>query len=169
MATNIYLDVDGVVNSLRKSKSAGWQGDYKLETINKYPIHWYTDLVDSINTFESFPDVKVKWLTTWQYDAPTKLSPVLGIADAEWEVLTVPEGQELFNQFSWWKLHALKADIIKDRPDKVVWIDDDLSYARDALTWIEDQEITNLLPISPFTEWGMTKEEFDDIIEFINA
>jgi len=167
--TIVYIDVDGVINSFQQSRKTGWDGEWKLDIINGYHIHWYTDLVESLNKLSKQENVEFKWLTTWQEDAVTKLSEPLGIEGLEWEVLYVPEGEELFDRRSWWKLHALKADVIKHRPDKVVWIDDDFKYANDALNWAEDQTITNILPISPFTDWGMTKEDFNDIIEFINS
>ena len=167
--TIVYIDVDGVINSFQQSAKTGWEGEWKLDIINGYHIHWYTDLVESLNKLSKQENVEFKWLTTWQEDAVTKLSEPLGIEGLEWEVLYVPEGEELFDCRSWWKLHALKADVIKNRPEKIVWIDDDFKYANDAINWAEAQEITNLLPISPFTDWGMTKEDFNDIIEFINS
>src|SRR4030095_3077724 len=157
------------INSFQQSTKVGWEGEWKLAHVMGYQIHWYTDLVDSLNKLSKQENVEFKWLTTWQENAVSELCKPLGIEGTEWEVLFVPEGQELFDRMSWWKLHALKADVIKHRPDKVVWIDDDFRHARDALTWAEDQTITNLLPISPFTDWGMTKEDFNDIIEFINS
>lgn len=167
--TIVYIDVDGVINSFHKAEKTGWTGEWKWASVNGYIIHWYTDLIDALHELDSRDDVEMKWLTTWQDDAVTQLSPALGIKGTEWEVMYVPEGEELFDRFSWWKLHAIKDDIAKHRPDKVVWIDDDFKYERNAIGWVEDNPEINLLPISPFTDWGMTKEDFDDIIEFINA
>lgn len=169
--TIVYWDVDGVINSFYQSDAVptGWEGDWKKATVMGYIIHWYTDLVEEMNKLSKQENVEFKWLTTWQENAVSELCDPLGIEGKEWEVLFVPEGQELFNRKSWWKLHALKADVTQHNPDKVVWIDDDFKYARDALTWVEDHPEINLLPISPHTDLGMTKEDFNDIIEFINS
>lgn len=161
--------MDGVINSFHKSKNAGWEGDWKLAKIIGYPIHWYTDLVDAINELAGREDVNMIWLTTWQHQAPKELSPVLGIADADWRVLTAADQNNLFDMKNWWKLEAIKVDIEKTEPDKIVWIDDDFKHDRKAIEWVENNSDIDLLPISPFTDWGMTKEDFDDIIEFINA
>src|SRR5213595_547392 len=168
MTTNIYIDVDGVINSFHQSKTAGWEGEWNLAKVIGYKIHWYTDLVEELNKLAAMENVTVKWLTTWQDKAVTDLCPALGIEGTDWEVLFCQEGGDLFDLRRWWKLTAIKEDVSKTNPDKIVWIDDDFKYERNAIEWAESIS-DKILPISPFTDWGMTKEDFDDIIEFINS
>jgi hypothetical protein len=168
--TIIYIDVDGVINSFRKSfQGTGWSGQWKLETINGYKIHWYPELVDALNELAQREDVQVKWLTTWQDKAATDLSPVLGIEGQYWDVLYAEDQEDLFDLSNgWWKLHAIIKDYVYHKPDKVVWIDDDFKYEPNARDWVENMDgVVHV--VSPFTDWGMTKEDFSGIIEFINS
>jgi hypothetical protein len=167
--TIIYIDVDGVINSFHQSfKGTGWSGDYRLKKIIGYKIRWYTDLVDSLNELAKREDVEVKWLTTWQDKAVTDLCPALGIEGQYWDVLYAADQEDLFDLSNgWWKLRAIIKDYTIHQPDKVVWIDDDIKYEGNALAWINHMEDT-VHAVSPFTDWGMTKEEFSGIIEYIN-
>jgi hypothetical protein len=169
MTTNIYLDVDGVINSFHKSRTAGWEGDWNLAKVIGYKIHWYTDLVEELNKLSKMEGVTMKWLTTWQDKAVSELCPSLGIEGTDWEVLYADkEADDLFDIRNWWKLRAIRKDVASTEPDKIVWVDDDFKYERNAIEWAESIS-DKILPISPFTDWGMTKEDFSDIIEFVNA
>lgn len=169
MKTIVYIDVDGVINSFHSShKGTGWEGAWELETVIGYKIHWYTDLVESINELSKREDVEFKWLTTWQDKAVTDLCPALGIEGQNWDVLYAADQEDLFDLSNgWWKLRAIIKDYSEHQPDKVVWIDDDFKYERNAIEWSDFMGDT-VHAVSPFTDWGMTKEEFNGIIEFIN-
>jgi hypothetical protein len=167
--TIVYIDVDGVINSFHKSKTIGWEGEWQLAKVIGYKIHWYTDLVEELNKLAAMENVTVKWLTTWQDKAVTDLCPALGIEGTAWDVLYAADQEDLFDLSNgWWKLRAIMKDVAIHEPDKIVWIDDDFKYDREAIGWAEHIS-DKILPISPFTDWGMTKEDFDDIIGFINA
>lgn len=169
MGTIIYLDVDGVINSFGKSETIGWTGTWNLKKVIGYKIHWYTDLVEELNKLAAMENVTVKWLTTWQDKAVTDLCPALGIEGTSWDVIYAEDQEDLFDLSNgWWKLRAIMKDVAIHDPDKIVWIDDDFKYEREAVGWAEHIS-EKILPISPFTHWGMTKEDFDDIIEFINT
>lgn len=168
--TIVYIDVDGVINSFHQSKTTGWEGEWQLAKVIGYKIHWYTDLVEEINKLAAMENVTVKWLTTWQDKAVTDLCPALGIEGTSWDVLYAEDQEDLFNlQNGWWKLRAIIKDYNISKPDKIVWIDDDFKYEGNAMGWAEFLGPEIILPISPFTDWGMTKEDFSDIIEFINT
>lgn len=168
--TTVYIDVDGVINSfIEDRKLSGWSGEWKKEKVMGYWIHWYTDLVDSLNKFDKMENVTVKWLTTWQDNAVTHLCEPLGINGKAWEVVYALDKSALYvTKVHWWKLKAMQKDIEETNPDKVVWIDDDISFERTACEWISDQG-SKIHAISPFTDVGMTKEDFDGIIEYINS
>jgi len=167
--TIVYIDVDGVINSFHKSKTVGWEGEWQLAKVIGYKIHWYTDLVEELNKLAAMENVTVKWLTTWQDKAVTDLCPALGIEGTSWDVLYAADQEDLFDLSNgWWKLRAIIKDYTINQPDKIVWIDDDFKYEGNAMAWAEFMGPEIILPISPFTDWGMTKEDFSDIIEFIN-
>ena len=162
---NVYIDVDGVINSFNRTSMAGWKEQWQLAEILGYQIHWYPDLIEELNKLSKREDVTFKWLTTWQNDAVEHLCPQLGIEGTEWEVLYAEDEDSLFDLRDWWKLRAIIKDVEKTAPDGVVWIDDDIKYEGKALQWVRQD---NILAISPFTSWGMTKEDFSDIIDFIS-
>jgi len=166
--TIVYIDVDGVINSFNESRTlTGWEGEWKLAKVTKYHIHWYTDLVESINKLAAMENVTVKWLTTWQDKATTELCEPLGIEGRYWDVLYNEPHEGLFDRHSgWWKLNAIIKDVAIHTPDKIVWIDDDFKYERNAIEWAT--HVGNVLPISPTMDFGMTKEDFNDIIEYIS-
>lgn len=167
--TILYIDVDGVINSFHRTKTAGWKGDWNLAKVIGYKIHWYTELVEELNKLSKREDVEFKWLTTWQDQAVTDLCPALGIEGTGWEVLYAEEQEDLFDRSNgWWKLRAIIKDYTIHQPDKVVWIDDDFKYEGNAMAWANFMEET-VYPVSPFTDWGMTREEFSGIIEYINS
>ena len=172
MTTIVYIDVDGVINSFKESrKLTGWQGEWRVDTVMGYKIHWYTDLVEELNKLAAMEDVQVKWLTTWQDKAVSELCPALGIEGKYWDVLyhDESEGDHLFSRNNgWWKLKAIIRDYTIHQPDKVVWIDDDFKYEGNAMEWAAFMEET-VHAVSPDGDLGMTKEEFNDIIEFISA
>jgi hypothetical protein len=167
--TIVYIDVDGVINSFKeKRKLAGWEGNWKVATVNGYRIHWYTDLVDELNKLAKTENVTVKWLTTWQDQAAKDLSPALGIEGQYWDVVYKAPEDSMFNHSSgWWKLKAIINDQAIHNPDKVVWIDDEFKYDRTAIDWASYSDTIHA--VSPDGYVGMTKDEFNGIIEFINS
>lgn len=169
MTTIVYIDVDGVINSFHRTKQSGWKGEWELATVIGYKIHWYTDLVEEINKLATMENVTVKWLTTWQDKAVTDLCPALGIEGTSWDVLYAADQEDLFDLSNgWWKLRAIMKDVAINDPEKIVWIDDDFKYERNAMEWTNHLGSEKIHPVSPFTDWGMTKEDFNGIIEFIN-
>lgn len=181
----IYLDVDGVLNSLsgRPPKSmTKWVGEWSQEQVQTiggrfWTILWSNELIDNINKLALQPNVTIKWLTTWEDSASVFLSPALGITEGHnWEVLKdskeslspVTEGWTQETSKSWWKLDLIREDVENGDYDAVVWIDDDLKHSREAMSWIRSvEESIGFLPVSPFSTLGVTKREFDDIMEFV--
>ena len=46
---NVYIDVDGVINSFNRTYMAGWKEQWQLAEILGYQIHWYPDLIEELN------------------------------------------------------------------------------------------------------------------------
>lgn len=174
MTTVIYLDVDGVINSLSKSapkQNTQWFGEWKQEIVQvhsgKYPILWSTELVKSLNEIVARPDVQLVWLTTWQDYAVSVLSPLIGLDVTGSEVLYPEDQEDMYDAQYWWKLQVIKKDVETRKPEKFIWIDDDFGFERAATMWVHSVEAT-VLPISPYSIYGITKKNISAIIEFIN-
>jgi hypothetical protein len=166
---NIYMDFDGVINAMsgRAPKSnTGWP-KWELAKVTGFPILWSPTLIEFIHLLDVRPDVTIKWLTSWCEDAPKELSPLLGIG-ADWPVLGTLFDTEHRGglETHWWKLEYLLRDVEETKPDKIVWLDDDIVYDRWAAVYTRDT--ANLLAITPNTHHGLTVRHINDINTFIN-
>lgn len=173
MTTRIYLDIDGVINSLSKSApkmNTQWLGEWGQEKVIGYPILWSLELIDHLNDIAIKEDVQFVILSTWQDHAINDLAPVVNLnATDTWDVL-YPENQEDLYSFQngWWKLHAIKKDVELYNPDKIIWLDDDISFESPAIKWITEQA-EKILSICPYSTHGLTKKHIHDIINFIEV
>ena len=177
MATHVYIDFDGVYNALctgdYPSFNTGWSAEsYKRFRINGYTLKVSTELVEALNALAAREDVVFHWLTTWEHDAAEKVSPEIGINGQEWEVHTHEHaGIDLFDWKNWWKLAIIRSELHRlPAGDKVVWIDDDIAHQADAAHWLRSIEgIVDLFAVVPFSAVGVTTEEVDAIIDFIDG
>jgi hypothetical protein len=121
----VLLDIDGVLNMLGPQmgvKSAWGPNMVQNSSIQnhknaKYPFYWCPAVVTKLNDWSDRDLIEVRWLTTWDADAPKFVAPVLGLRD--WPLARDPV----------LKLTKLAAAtrIAKDNPNRpIVWIDDDL-------------------------------------------
>lgn len=162
---NIYVDIDGVLNSLSKGaprQNTMWEGEWMREKIMGYWIHWSTELVKTINDLSLREDVTCKWLTTWQESAITEFAPIVNIGH-DWPFFT---GETDNDHHNWWKFPVIQKDVEETQPDKFVWIDDDMSYVQEAWNWINDHP--KGLGICPISVHGLTRKHLDTIVEFID-
>jgi len=182
MTTNIYLDVDGVLNALPYDvehfdtwPSTSWRS----EIINGYVITWSTDLVYEINLLAAREDVTFKWLTTWCELAQQHIAPGLGLNGAHlWELTNNTRSDDShFGSWrpaerTWWKLAALQGDVETfGEPEKMVWIDDDHGYYGSHYeSWTASKvESGQLLVVQPRTNLGITPDDLERIKEFIDG
>jgi len=165
MSTTIYLDVDGVINAIRKNAptQTGFT-DYRRTNVNGYQIQYAQELVDHLNTISERDDVTIVWLTTWEHDAARTLSPAIGLNGHNWEVLT--GDQHAWGGRNWWKLGAIRDHVEEKQPDLAIWIDDDIKLERDAINWAETTGST--IAISPNPLDGINNETIEAIIELLN-
>lgn len=166
---NIYMDFDGVINALSgrgPKPNTGWS-NWDLAKVAGFPILWSPTLIHFLLEIEARPGVTIKWLTTWCEDAPKELSPHIGIG-ANWPVLGTLYDTEHRGglETHWWKLEYLLRDVEETKPDKIVWLDDDIVYDRWADVYTK--ETANLLAISPNSSHGLTVKHIKDINTFIN-
>lgn len=165
---NIYLDIDGVLNAVTTMDNPhehDWDSDWVKKKVNGYWIRYNENMINALNEIAQRDDVEIIWLTTWVDLACTMMSPAIGINGENWRVLDRDDiVKEYF--FKWWKLDAIKQDIQETKPERVVWIDDDIKYESEASVWINEQP--NFLAISPWVESALTKKNIDEIIEFLD-
>ncbi len=162
---NIYWDVDGCINAFSDKpprQNTFWKGEWDSAKVDGLPILWSKELVDEINKLDERPDVRSIWLTDWMGAATEHLAPAIGLKAADWKVLTGD-----VHAYPWWKLEAIQASIEEGKPDRVVWIDDNLKYSKEVREWLkENPQIHTVIPQS---NHGVTKKQISGIIEFINA
>ena len=163
MSTDIYLDVDGVLNAVcvGEPHGWGWQCRSRVEQVNGFPIRWSETLVGRLTALAARDDVRVRWLTTWCSDAPRQLAPALGIAGGEtWDVIGA-EVMDAPGMGGWWKWRALRD--LTDRSERFVWLDDDLDYEPDALAWATEQ---GALAIAPQIYRGISVDEWTRVEDY---
>ncbi|GAC1484073.1 MAG: hypothetical protein NVS1B16_13600 [Pseudarthrobacter sp.] len=68
----------------------------------------------------------------------------------------------------WWKLGALQEDLATTTPKRIVWIDDQIRYERDAQDWARFLG-ARILAISPDPRRGISPDELAAICAFIAA
>lgn len=166
----IYLDLDGVVNSLSKKppkQNTQWFGEWKEKTIEGFRILWSTELVEALNSLAARDDVTIKFLTTWQDLAPVSFGPQVGLLGSENWAYYYASFNEMEDLKSWWKLGKIQKSIEDDKPEKAVWLDDDILYDPAAMEWIG--EAPNLLAISPVSTHGLRAKDIAAIIEFLDS
>lgn len=167
MNTNIYIDVDGVINAFgpnsRRKTLTGWHGEWSTKKINSFPITWSHELIVKLHDLSKTKGVTIKWLTTWTNEAPEILCPGINLDGKNWPV--VGDGPQYSDKHGWWKLAAIRDDIKASRPEKAIWIDDDLRMEREAMWWICENR--NVLAISPEPSLGITSHEIKRIFSYI--
>lgn len=174
----IYIDVDGTlapVNLEPPRAATGWLGDWSEATIDQQKVRWSHELVNSLNDLfgsdlaggSSFVPV---WVTGWEAAAATLLSPRIGLDGAEWPVL---RGVADDRSDAWWKLAAIKQDIIDRAPSKAVWLDDDIRLSDEAVAWVRGSWAadhgTQLLAISPSSLHGLSVADVAELRAFLDS
>lgn len=168
MTTDIYLDVDGVLNAvtLNPPTDAGWD-EWQYAVVNGFGITYAPELIARMNALAERDDVTMHWLTTWEHDASNILASAIGLNGERWTVLGTEKHYSKELAGGWWKHHAL-VDYFPGRECRAVWIDDDISFDRAAQEWA-NQYADRLLLVSPSTYRGITRELMDGIDAFVAA
>lgn len=178
---DLVLDVDGVFNafppvSLGRAGVGpiewGWECEPTEVEVIKFPITYSTLLIERINALAERPDVTPYWLTTWLDRAPMDLCPALGLNGAQWPVLGTEDYHSTINR-SWWKFPAIKRHV-EATDHRVVWVDDDLAFDREAQAWVTTLNVDDLghprvLGIAPETHNGLTLAHLDLIEHWIET
>ena len=159
----LLLDVDGVLNAVRRDLPAGW----RRGTFHGYVLSWDPTVVMRLRELHESGRVELQWLTTWTEMADRLLAEPLGLPrglrthDRE-EVLPTGFGGPLGGASGWWKLTAARA-VAEAEPDRrIVWIDDDLAdQAGDTSEWLAANG--QVLVVAPDYRTGLTHAELDRV------
>jgi Swiss Army Knife RNA repair-like protein len=159
----LLLDVDGVLNAVRRDLPAGW----RRGTFHGYVLSWDPTVVTRLRELHESRRVELQWLTTWTEMADRLLAEPLGLPrglrthDRE-EVLPTGFGGQLGGASGWWKLTAARA-VAEAEPDRrIVWIDDDLAdQAGDTSEWLAANG--QVLVVAPDYRTGLTHAELDRV------
>jgi hypothetical protein len=140
--TFVALDVDGVVNHFSKSARNSGTGQ-----ISEYPIKWRPEMLDELRTRLTLPNVVGVWLTTWLQSPELldELEEMLGLKgfvplradyphmmELGWGGAKVLmnsrfEGMSLNSGNSrWWKYRSAEMVLEEYKPERFVWLDDEL-------------------------------------------
>ena len=170
----VYMDVDGVINSLSKDPDLGMvtgfndyrkisvQGQHPLDAQPvSFPIRYSPTLVTILNELSALPGVQFKWLTTWLDQAPKSLCSAIGLHGEYWPVLT-GYSRESDNAWGWWKFDAASADLARENPTHVYWIDDDLHFVDKAMKWV--QASTTVTGICPKSAEGLRRDQVNALV-----
>lgn len=159
----MYLDVDGVVCPFGATGTTPWGTAWTLANAGMLEVAYAADLVAGLNGLARFPGLRCVWLTSWEDMAPKYLCPAIGLAGGRWPWLAAEGAGE-----GWWKLGALQEDLAATTPNRIVWIDDQLRYERDAQAWARFLG-ARILAISPDPRRGISPDELAAIGAFIAA
>ena len=128
----LYLDVDGVVCPFGPTGTTPWGSAWHYAYAGMLEVAYAAELVAALNRLTLWPGLRFVWLTSWEELAPAVLCPVTGLDGSSWPVLTADgagSGAE------WWKLEAIQADVGRNTPERIIWVDDQLAFEGRAQAW----------------------------------
>lgn len=162
------MDVDGVLNicGWGDGRVAQTWGDTRVFNAMQFRIRVSPKVLDSVSSWMKEGLAEVRWLTSWE-----ELANVHLVAELGWPELEVAgryeDSVKVDRKFSgdigWWKLEFAQA--VYDTGVPVIWTDDDIAHAFDAMEWLATTDRDRMLAISPIA--GLTPTNLDEIEEFI--
>ncbi|MGY1805043.1 HAD domain-containing protein [Blastococcus sp. SYSU D00922] len=165
----LLLDVDGVLNAVRRDLPEGW----RRGTFNGYVLSWDPTVVARLRAWHEAGRVELQWLTTWTRLADELLAESMGLPrglrthDRD-DVLPTGFGGERRGISGWWKLAAARAVAEAEPRRRIVWIDDDLAdQAEDTTEWLAAHG--HVLVVAPDFGTGLTHAELDRVEAWLAA
>ncbi|WP_395403647.1 HAD domain-containing protein [Arthrobacter sp. UC242_113] len=158
----LYLDVDGVVCPFGPTGTTPWGSAWHYTFAGMLEVAYAAELVVALNRLSLQPGLRCVWLTSWEELAPAVLCPVTGLEGSSWPVLTADgagSGAE------WWKLEAIQADVGRNTPERIIWVDDQLAFEGRAQAWARILGRRALL-VSPDPRSGLSPRHLEAIRAF---
>lgn len=159
----LYLDVDGVICPFGPAGTSAWGSEWCHADAGLLPVAYAQELVDGLNSLAVAPDVTCIWLTSWEEMAAQYLCPAIGLEGGRWPCLTADGGN---TGEGWWKLAALQEDLERSSAERIVWIDDQLRFEREAQDWARFLGARILL-VSPHPRLGISPAELASVNSFL--
>ena len=173
MKTRIYLDFDGVLNAKNPQHDDVAQFSIPIEgSFHLAPINYITfspTVVYAIERLRKQYDLELVWLSTWNdSEHVLKLANHLKGLDGGRVILPPPLPVEKVTRKEWtaWKAAAIIVDQAEN-PADFVWVDDH-AIEHFGIEIAQETEAEKLY-ITPNSEYGLTRENLEDIEEFLKA
>lgn len=162
-AVTLYLDVDGVVCPFGPAGHTPWDSAWHYAYAGMLEVGYAAELVAALNRLARWPGLRCVWLTSWEELAPAVLCPATGLEGSSWPVLTAdgPGGGA-----EWWKLEAIQADVGRNTPERIIWVDDQLAFEGRAQAWARILGRRALL-VSPDPRTGLSPGDLAAIRAFV--
>jgi hypothetical protein len=153
MPVVVLIDVDGVVGPSGGQPS--YEGEVVWADLPPGRMHFPRAVIDWLANLDT--RTTVIWLTSWQDDAVTYLTPALGLPVWGYHARRdAPKPLLLATVQGWWKEAIVRAYLHAGY--RVVWLDDDIAY-RTVIYELLDEFDGQLLAISPNPGQGLTAQE----------
>lgn len=165
----LFLDVDGVLNSMNQNLAAHpWDQAYLTLarpsfSDRSWPIRTSVMLGPALMSL----GVNIVWLTTWKYDANTAISPLVGLPEdlpvGDWT------GPVKFSEgLQDWKFKVVDQHLAHHN-HPVIWVDDEAipHWMENHLDETGTRERTLLVRTNHIT--GLTPGEIDDIRNWLET
>ena len=159
----LYLDVDGVICPFGPVGRSEWGSEWRRANAGLLQVAYAQELVDGLNDLAGAAHVRCVWLTSWEDLAAEFLCPAIGLGGGRWPCLTSDGGN---SGEGWWKLSALQADLEQSNPERIVWIDDQLRFEREAQQWARFLG-AGILLVSPDPRLGISPAELESVSSFL--
>ncbi|MGY2065640.1 HAD domain-containing protein [Blastococcus sp. SYSU DS0619] len=164
----LLLDVDGVLNALRRDLPEGW----RRGTFHGYVLSWDPSVVARLREWHDSGRVELQWLTTWTELADQLLAEPMGLPRGlrthSRDVLPTGFGGPLGALTGWWKLAAAREVAEAEPGRRIVWIDDDLAdQAEDTSEWLAASG--QVLVVAPDHVLGLTHAELDRVEAWLGS
>lgn len=156
--STIYCDLDNVFNVPDYRYGNPNHDDCWGDYVTKGSFNVYSPkMIKAFNDLLDFHLAHGVWATTWEGRAK-QFGYEVGITGCkEWEVL---DAFECDLTTSWLKFDSVRKHYENNRPDKAIWIDDELKNYPNAMLWCQDNGI---LPIVPNEIYGLSANLIGDM------
>lgn len=161
MTIHLYLDLDGPVNPVSalvdpSSLGPAWP-DYQVGPGGKGVISPL--MVAELNQFIASYQVIAHWVSMNE-ELCNAWGEAAGITGSgQWPWLPTRDFRDV-----WGKHQSVRQHIIETRPDRAIWIDDDLADEHDAALWAARNGV---LSLTPHNRHGITPAMFEQMRRFV--